>query len=328
MKRIVTLWMALLCLLSLTPGAFATETQPQTAPVRAPGQCGEDVYWNLSETGELTIYGSGPMDDFVEAPWAEHREEIYALSVGDEITYIGAHAFENLDQLQEALIGSAVTELGTAAFRSCDQLWDVTLPKGFRVLGEDSFRSCALLREIRFEGGMPSFRLNCLWDTTVELIYPAGNPWPLEHIMQLEEAFQGRIEFISSDGTDPYITALDEEEATAPSTEPEETRPTRPSRPTEEATEAPTEEATEEPTTAPTEAQTRPTEAPTEAPATVQTEPPTTAPQATTAPTEPEKPVRDEGGGIGFAIIMAALSLVMLGALVFGRKRPGGKYRR
>lgn len=331
MKRTVTLWMALLCLFSLVLGASATETQPETAPVRAPGQCGENVYWNLAEDGTLTISGSGPMDDFEEAPWAELREEIYALVVGEEITYIGAHAFEDLDELVEVTLGKAVTELGSSAFRSCDKLWELSLPRGFRILGEDSLRSCALMHEIRFDGGMPKFKLNCLWDTTARLVYPAGNPWPLEHIMQLEEAFQGRIEFLSSDGTDPYITELDEAEATAPATEPEETRPTRP---------YPTEAPAEAPTTAPTEAVTVPT-IPTQATrspetqvettvattveTTVETDPEESAP----ATTGPEPTRRSEGGGIGLAIVLGTLSLLMLGALIFGGKRNrGGKYSR
>jgi len=44
--------------------------------------------------------------------------------------------------------------------------------------------------------------------------------------------------------------------------------------------------------------------------------------------TEPEPPRRSEGGGIGLAIILATLSLLMLGAMVFGRKRSGGRYSR
>lgn len=167
---------------------------------------------------------------------------------------------------------------------------------------------------------MPKFKLNCLWDTTAKLIYPANNPWPLEHVIQLEEAFQTRIEFLSSDGTDPYVTQWDLHEATAPT---EETVPTT----------APTLAPTVPETTAATQP---PTEA-TVVTEPVQTVPATTAAPETTqaptvmvtqAPTEP--PVEDEGpdSGIGFALIMMVLSLFAVGALVFGRSRNKGKYGR
>ena len=326
MKRVFMIWMALLCLFSLSLSAFAAETTEVTLPpVREPGQVGEDVYWELSEKGVLTITGTGKMDDFPEsAPWAQFREDIREVILGDEITYIGAHAFEDLDELRSVTVGKALVEMGTAAFRSCDKLRELELPKTFKIFGEDCLRSCALMRKITFAGNFPKFKLNCLWDTTVKLIYSAKNPWPLEHIMALEEAFQGRIEFLSSDGTDPYITALDEEEATAPTTEPEETEPEE-TEPETEPTTVPTETPTVPPTTVPTEpAQattevTQPTEAPTQPPETL----------STTAPTEPEAPRRSEGGGIGLAIVLGTLSLLMLGFLIFGRNpKGGGKYRR
>ena len=327
LRQILALLLAGACLLGLILPVLATETgetTESTAPTRAPGQCGESVYWTYAG-GTLTVTGTGAMDDFPDgAPWADERLLMKAVVIGDGITYIGAHAFENYDQLTDVRLGKDVYEIGTAAFRSCDALKEITFPKSFKIFGEDSFRSCALMSKMHFQGGMPKFKMNCLWDTTAKLIYPASNPWPLEHIIQLEEAFQTRIEFLCSDGTDPYVTEWDLHEATAPTEETEEvtvatTEATQPA--TEPETTAATEaavEATVQTVPATTQVQTAPTEA--------------AATQASTAPqTAPETSSQEEtssDSGIGFALIMACLSLIAIGALVFGRKRPSGKYGR
>lgn len=324
-RQVIALLLAAACLLGLILPVLATETTEateETAPVREPGQCGESMYYSYS-SGVLTITGSGSMDDYGEgeAPWDADKLLIQKVVIGDGITYIGASAFENYDQLTQVQLGKDVYEIGTAAFKSCDGLKTITFPKSFKVFGEESFRSCALMSKMYFDGGMPKFKLNCLWDTTAKLIYPANNPWPLEHIIQLEEAFQTRIEFLSADGTDPYVTDWDLHEATAPREETEpETMPT--TAPTEAPTVPETTAATQPPVTEPQ--QTVP--ATTEVPETTQA--PTV--MVTQAPTEP--PVEEEGpdSGIGFALIMMVLSLFAIGALVFGgaRSKRKGKYGR
>ena len=328
MKRYVNFILALCLLCSLAPQALATndqmsETEPSTvsmeetttpteAPSRSADQCGENVRWSYSG-GSLTITGSGAMDDFSGGvPWAALKSDITAVTISDGITYIGARAFENCDSLESLSLGGSVYEIGTAAFRSCDALTEVSLPGSFRVFGEESFMSCAGLKKIHFAGTMPKFKLNCLWDTYAKLIFPAKNPWPLEHIIQLEDAFQGRIEFLDSDGNDPYIPE-GETQATTEATE------------ATEATE--TTEAVTEPTTIPTEA---PTTAPTKTPETdapTEVTLPETQPQ-TTAPTAPEKPEKRGITGIGLAIGLCAISGGMLLLLLRGRLRSGGKYSR
>lgn len=328
-RQVIALLLAAACLLGLVLPVLATEvTEATEPPLREPGQCGETMYYSYAG-GTLTVTGSGAMDDYTQgtAPWEGDRLLIKTVVIGDGITYIGASAFENYDQLTQVQLGKDVYEIGTAAFKSCDALKEIRFPKSFRIFGEESFRSCALMSKMYFDGGMPKFKLNCLWDTTAKLIYPANNPWPLEHIIQLEEAFQTRIEFLSSDGTDPYVTEWDLHEATAPT---EETEPV--TQPTTVPTEAPTvpetTAATQPPMTVPVTEPEATVPATTEVPETTQA---ATVP-STTAPTEPAP--KDEGpdSGIGFALIMMVLSFFAVGALAFGAGRASarrnGKYKR
>lgn len=314
MKKYLTFLLALLMLAgTVLPAASATEGTEETVyiqPERPAGYCGEEITWRFEEeSGSLVLSGNGAMDDLTEyVPWEAHKEEIRTLIVTGNLVYIGANAFSDCDGLEAVNFGTALTHIGVAAFRDCDGLTEISLPASFRRFGEDSFRSCDSLTAIYCEGGFPSFNLNCLWDTYTKIYYPAERPWGLSYIEQLEEAFQGRIEFLASDGTDPFVPTL-------PVEEPEVTVP-----------------ATTVPVTEPV---TVPTQAPATEPA--QTVPPTTQ-APTTVPVETEEkeyiqwteatapeetPVRStsRGSWIAVCIISGLLALVALGALVFLRKR-------
>lgn len=310
MKKIEILLAVCLCLTAL---ALPVRAEEET-PVREPGYCGEDVRWSY-EAGTLTLSGSGRTDDFPDgAPWQAYQDEITTVVLTGSISYLGENAFADFDSITSVSLGSSLQELGKRAFYSCDGLTELTLPSTFRVFGEESLMRCVALKEIHALGGMPSFRLNCLWDTWTKIYFPVNNPWPLQHIEQLEDAFQGRIEFLAEDGSDPYVPTEETTEATAGET-------------TEAATEATT-EATAEPTTQPTAA---PTEAPTTAPTTQETEAVT---ESVTQPSteEAEPPRKEEAPSwIGAAIVGMSISLIGLGALLFGGRKKsgkGGKYSR
>ena len=301
-QKIFAMLLAICLVFQLIPLAAATED-------REPGQCGEDVYWEY-EDGVLTISGTGAMDDFYEnVPWEAYREEITKVVFEGEVSYIGSYAFWDYDSLVEVDFGESMYEIGYQAFMYCDGLTAIYLPKTFKIFGEDSFRACGNLTEIHCEGRFPSFRQNCLWDTYVTIYYPAESPWNVETIMELEEAFQGRVEFLASDGTDPVVP---EEEAPDASDKGDGKKPVN--EPDEETETEPETEVTEPETEAPTDTQETPAE----------TEPETEA--QTQAETEAEDTVVAEAvpksqSWIGIVIVGVILVLIAVGILVFGRKR-------
>lgn len=294
----ILICIAALCLL---PAAAGAET--------ASGECGDGITWSL-DGGTLTISGNGPMYDFEEgaAPWAAYKDQITSVVLSGNVTTVGTYAFKDYDAITSVDFGSALHTLGANSFAQCDGLTSISLPSTFRIFGEQCLYSCKNLTAIHCYGPFPSFKLNCLWDSYVKIYYPAGSPWSVDLIAQLEDAFHGRIEFLDSDGKDHYT--------------PEET--------TESTTEATT-EATTAPTT---EATTAPTMAPTTAPTTEATTVPTTqAPtEATTFPytfpTEETQPERSSGSGVGLALVGFTLSLAGLGILIFRPKKKKGKYSR
>ena len=302
--RLFTIFLAAVMLFSAIP-ALATETTDPTTPERAPDYCGESIRWVFAD-GLLTITGTGVMDDFENgAPWEEHKDDIKKVIISGGIAYIGAYSFNDYDALTEVEFGGDVYEIGERAFFSCDGLTVIHLPASFKVFGKSSFMGCTKLTEIHCEGRFPSFRMNCLWDTWCKIYFPADRPWGVQYIAELEEAFHGRIEFLASDGTDPYDPEAAKE------------------------TEAPTEEPATVPTTVPPTTEEPTTEAET-VPETTQaeTEPPVETEDAAPVPTEPQQPEKKGGSKMGLMIIAAVAVFLIGGGVIFGGGSKRGRYRR
>ena len=305
MKQLFSILIALCLVLPLAVPAAAAENEGDLAA----GTLG-DFTWTL--TGNtLTISGSGAMEDFTEdAPWLPYASQIQKVVFTGGVTYVAAGAFADYDTITEVDFGDAMYELGKRSFYSCDGLTRLNMPASFKVFGEDSLRACSKLTEIHCEGRFPSFRLNSLWDTYAKIYFPADRPWSVELIQQLEEAFHGRIEFLASDGTDPYVPA-DNTEA------PTETPTTEATQATTEETTTPREETTEETTQPVTEETLPPTTVP----------PETTLPE-TTVPTEnppAEAPSRYSPVTLILAAVVMVLCILGAGVLII-RSHRGGKY--
>ena len=320
-KTMIYLLLVCLLLTMLPVAAMATEVETTEEEVffREPYQCGADLTWSL-DGGTLTISGSGEMDDYPDgdAPWLEHKDSITKVVFSGSVTYVGACAFKDYDTLKEISFGPAMHTIGEQAFQSCDGLTKLYLPDTFRKFGKECFRSCESLIEIRCRGGMPRFDDSCLWDVYATVFYPTTNAWPADPLMQLFQAFQGRIQFQMADPSTLVPEAGETQQTIAPTQAPTEPPVTEP-----EPTTVPTETTapvTEETTEATTEATTEPTEEVTEKPTTEITESPTEEPTEETEPEE-KKGIAVSGIWFGLFLITGTLSLILIGALIFRPRR-------
>lgn len=331
MKKLIFILLTLCLLLSLLPmaaladndetaeqptGETTEETTEATTeePTQTPApdsSCGDYVNWYY-DSGILLITGAGEMDDYEKGqePWSAYKNQITTLRFEGSVTYIGTYSFYDYDKLIEVDFGNDLYEIGAYAFYDCDGLTEIYLPASFKVFGERCFSGASNLVAIHCEGRFPSFRESCLWDVYCKIYYPVNNPWSVTYIAQLEEAFHGRIEFLASDGSDPYT--------------PEEV--------TEATTEATTVATTQATTEATTEASSQEPEATEDGPqdnvadssADVETDPVETSEKA---PEQEKK--KSSGNGIWIAVVLigAVLIFVNLGMLLFGGKRKKkGKY--
>nr|MCR5664036.1 leucine-rich repeat protein [Oscillospiraceae bacterium] len=163
-KRIVSLFLILALCLSLLPAAFADELElvdgseepadvpllvldgedepePEALPPAdetegseiASGSCGEGVTWSLDSGGNLSILGSGAMDDYQyegssgNKPgwWGKYSSQIQTVTVAKTVTHIGAYAFEGCYNLQTATISFNTASFGEGAFYECEALTKV-----------------------------------------------------------------------------------------------------------------------------------------------------------------------------------------------------------
>ena len=93
-KRFLVLILLLLIALAL-PLLASAETQS--------GTCGDNLTWTLTDSGVLTISGTGPMEDFDTAKWSNKG-----------VKYV--------------LIENGVTRIGNQAFMDCGMINGITIP--------------------------------------------------------------------------------------------------------------------------------------------------------------------------------------------------------
>ena len=84
------------------------------------GPCGDNAQWSLNtETGLLSITGSGNMSDYSVAPsipWYKYISYIKSLYIGNQITSIGNYAFYFCSDLTSVEIPNSVSSIGDYAF--------------------------------------------------------------------------------------------------------------------------------------------------------------------------------------------------------------------
>ena len=127
---------------------------PTLTEETASGSCGEALTWSLSTAGDLTVSGTGDMADFAAtgAPWAEYRDQVKLVIVGQGVTSIGSSAFQDCKNLETVSLPGSLTALGKAAFLRCGKLTNVKLPASLKSVGEDCFTGCEKLALLDLTG--------------------------------------------------------------------------------------------------------------------------------------------------------------------------------
>lgn len=113
----------------------------------ASGSCGEALTWSLNSAGDLTVSGTGDMASFTAtgAPWAEYRDQVKLVIVGQGVTSIGSSAFQDCKNLKTVSLPGSLTAIGKNAFLRCGELTNVKLPASLKSVGEDCFTDCEKL---------------------------------------------------------------------------------------------------------------------------------------------------------------------------------------
>jgi len=166
-KRIFAIVMA--CALAFCSSSVAVKAEDtvidKSEETGLSGKCGDNAYWSLSDSGTLTISGTGKMDDFsvefgtaelgtrtkTDAGWADDAETIEKINkiiVEEGITYIGRNAFYECTNVEELVLSEGVTEVGGFACWYCNKLKSIKFPSTLKKIGDLAFGGCPKLESI------------------------------------------------------------------------------------------------------------------------------------------------------------------------------------
>lgn len=194
-KRFLPIFCLILALVCTDVSAEGTVT--------ASGSCGDNLAWELSDNGVLTIAGTGNMFDYNGAtggPWSQHAESITSVVVEEGVTGIGSWAFTGCRYVTSIQIPDSVTSIGGGVFRSCNLLENIvigqnnqnycdiggvlfdktgdnlicypsgkqeaayTVPSGVEHIRYDAFRECSALESVTLPDSLISLGFGAFYD--------------------------------------------------------------------------------------------------------------------------------------------------------------------
>ncbi len=176
--KIASILLSLVLTLSLFPYV------PVYAAVVASGECGDkgdNVKWELDDSGTLRIFGEGAMNDYtydgilhtLSTPWGDKNDQISVIEIGSGVSYISDYAFYNCTSLSKIDIPESVTSIGDDAFYNCTSLISIEIPTGVTSIGDSAFSVCSSLTSIEIPAGVTSIGdgafSNCTSLTSIDI---------------------------------------------------------------------------------------------------------------------------------------------------------------
>ena len=164
------------------------------------GTCGDDLTWNLDDSGVLTISGTGDMNDYDKfsesnhVPWTSYKGLIKSVVIGDYVTGIDGFAFENCSSLESVSIGNSVTTIGGSAFYGCTSLTSVTIPDSVENMGDYAFYGCTALASVTIPDSVTSIGFRAFVNTAY---YKDPDNWTNDvlyignHLIEAETSLSG-----------------------------------------------------------------------------------------------------------------------------------------
>ena len=174
MKKIISLFLSLTMLLSLTAGLdFSAYADTLTT-----GKCGDNVTYSFdSDTGTLTISGTGDMYDYssFDASVFYNNQNIKVVIIEKGVTSIGGGAFSSCASLTSVTIPKSVTSIGSA-FGGCTSLTSITIPDSVTSIGAAAFSGCTSLTSVTIPHGVTSveFETFCGCTSLTSVTIPNG----------------------------------------------------------------------------------------------------------------------------------------------------------
>ena len=105
----------------------------------ASGNCGENVFYELTEDGLLTIFGVGDMYDYSyrdeKIPPFGNNTNIKKIVIKEGVTTIGNYVFVGCSSLVSVIMSDSVIKIGDWAFDRCISLVSILIPSSVKEIG-------------------------------------------------------------------------------------------------------------------------------------------------------------------------------------------------
>lgn len=200
---------------------------------QASGTCGDDLKWEMYESGALYITGTGLMYDYsgitTETPWDDYTEDIVYVIIGEgaesvggaafngcsnlfsvqlpsTLEYIERWAFADCSALEEIELPEHVEYIEQYAFAGCENLVSITLSDDLEIIHQRAFRDCSKLQSLDLPTGLEEIEMyafsNCSSLRTVNFPYTLveiGNSAFLDCTSLKEVDLPDRLEVLGED---------------------------------------------------------------------------------------------------------------------------------
>ena len=124
------------------------------------GYCGDDVTWELDESGTILITGEGPMYNYASK----------------------ASPFYMMDQVTSIRIEEGVSSIGEYAFNGCGNLTSINIPISVNSIGVGAFTDCSMLTDFYYGGTQEEWNAiegGDIYLTLEANLYVIDNPSPV-----------------------------------------------------------------------------------------------------------------------------------------------------
>lgn len=138
------------------PYSFYKNNSVTSLEISNNGNIGKRAFYENYSVTSLKINNKGYIGDYAFSS-CDLSE---GLTLGDNITWIGACVFENSRGLKHVIIPDNVSSIGGSAFSNCKQLTDVKIGKGMDFLSSYIFSDCIALRQISIPDNIWSIKNN------------------------------------------------------------------------------------------------------------------------------------------------------------------------
>lgn len=177
--------LALLLVMCLVVGTMSLNVN--AASVEASGTCGDNLTWELTSDGTLTISGTGEMTDYKaygdytdhirpDVPWAASRNSVNTLIVEEGVTSIGRNAFYYFHSLESVSLPSTLKTIHANAFYNISKFRGLTLPDGLETLEPGAFGACTYFRWISLPESLVNFTSSAFSGcSNIGSVYYRGN---------------------------------------------------------------------------------------------------------------------------------------------------------